>query len=82
MASLRWALMGNHYHLVVKTGTVPLWRSMLRLQSDVARAFNKRHGYLGRLWQSRYRARVIDSQDYFRNPSRMFISIPSRPDRY
>jgi hypothetical protein len=58
--------MGNHYHLVIKTGSIPLWRSMLRLQSDVAREFNKRQGYLGRLWQSRYRARVIDSQDYFR----------------
>ena len=23
-----WALMANHYHLVVKTGTIPLWRSM------------------------------------------------------
>jgi len=63
---LAWVLMGNHYHLVVKTSTVPLWRSMLRLQSDVARKFNKRHRYLGRLWQSRYRARVIDSQDYLR----------------
>lgn len=61
-----WTLMGNHYHLVAKTGTIPLWRSMLRLQSDVAREFNKRRGFLGRLWQSRYRARVIDSQDYFR----------------
>ncbi len=39
---------------------------MLRLQSGVAREFNKRHRFLGRLWQSRYRARVIDSQDYFR----------------
>jgi REP element-mobilizing transposase RayT len=63
---LAWVLMGNHYHLVVKTSMVPLWRSMLRLQSDVARGFNKRHRYLGRLWQSRYRARVIDTQDYFR----------------
>lgn len=63
---LAWALMGNHYHLVVKTSLIPLWRSMLRLQSDVARGFNKRHRYLGRLWQSRYRARIIDTQDYFR----------------
>ena len=61
-----WTLMGNHYHLVVWTGTIPLWRSMLRLQSNVARKFNKRHRYLGRFWQSRYRARVIDSQDHFR----------------
>jgi len=63
---LAWCLMGNHYHLVVKTGTIPLWRSMQRLQSNVARGFNRRQRYLGRLWQSRYRARIIDSQDYFR----------------
>jgi REP element-mobilizing transposase RayT len=63
---LAWCLMGNHYHLVVKTGTIPLWRSMQRLQSIVARGFNRRRRYLGRLWQSRYRARIIDSNDYFR----------------
>jgi REP element-mobilizing transposase RayT len=63
---LAWCLMGNHYHLVVKTGSVPLWRSMLRFQSGVARDFNRRRRYLGRLWQSRYRARIIDSGDYFR----------------
>ncbi len=63
---LAWCLMGNHYHLVVKTDSVPLWRSMLRLQAGVARGFNRRRRYLGRLWQSRYRARIIDSQDYFR----------------
>lgn len=62
---LAWCLMANHYHLVVKTGTVPLWRSMARLQGSVSRGFNKRRRYLGRLWQSRYRARLVDSQDYF-----------------
>ena len=46
-----WTLMANHYHLVIKTGAIPLWRSMLRLQSEVARAFNKRHRYLGRLFE-------------------------------
>lgn len=61
-----WCLMGNHYHLVVKTGPVPLWRSMLRLQAGIARGFNRRRRYLGRLWQGRYRARIIDSNDYFR----------------
>ena len=61
-----WALMGNHYHLVVKTRNVDLWRSMARLQGTVSRSHNRRHRYLGRLWQSRYRARVIDTDDYFR----------------
>lgn len=61
-----WCLMGNHYHLVVKTSSIPLWRTMQRLQSKVARDFNRRRRFLGRLWQSRYRARLIDTQDYFR----------------
>lgn len=61
-----WCLMGNHYHLVIQTGSAPLWRSMLRVQAAVARGFNRRRGFLGRLWQSRYRARVIDSTEYFR----------------
>ena len=30
-------LMANHYHMVVTTGSVPLWRSMARLQCRVAR---------------------------------------------
>lgn len=63
---LAWCLMGNHYHLVVKTRTVDLWRSMARLQGRVSRGHNRRHGYLGRLWQSRYRARIIDTNEYFR----------------
>jgi REP element-mobilizing transposase RayT len=49
---LGWCLMGNHYHLVVKTRIVDLWRSMARLQGRVSRAHNRRHRYLGRLWQN------------------------------
>jgi REP element-mobilizing transposase RayT len=62
---LAWCLMTNHYHLVLKTGSVPLWRTMARLQRTVARGHNRRRRYLGRLWQSRYRARLVDSNDYF-----------------
>lgn len=64
---LAWCLMGNHYHLVVKTRNVDLWRSMARLQGRFSRAHNRRYGYLGRLWQSRYRARVVDTNEYFRH---------------
>lgn len=61
-----WCLMGNHYHLVLKTTEIDLWRSMARLQGSFSRDYNRRHRFLGRLWQSRYRARVINSEDYFR----------------
>lgn len=57
---LAWCLMSNHYHLVVQTGTIPLWRPMAQLQGRVAVRFNRRHQVAGRLWQSRYKARLIE----------------------
>ncbi len=61
-----WCLMGNHYHLVLRTREIALWRTMARLQGSFSRSYNRRHRYLGRLWQCRYRARVIDTDEYFR----------------
>jgi len=61
-----WCLMTNHYHLVLRTASVPLWRTMARLQRTVAIKHNQRKRYHGRLWQSRYRARHIESNEYFR----------------
>jgi hypothetical protein len=51
--------MPNHYHLVIKTGTLPLWRAMARIQARVARDHNRRRGVVGPLWQSRYKARLV-----------------------
>ena len=59
-----WALLSNHFHIAVRTSAVPLSRSMQRLQGGFAKRFNRRWGRSGPLWQSRYQARVIDSQDY------------------
>jgi rhodanese-related sulfurtransferase len=39
---------------------------MARLQARVSRAYNKRRRVFGRLWQSRYRAGVVDTDDYYR----------------
>ena len=64
---LAWCLMGNHYHLVVEdSGLSTLWRSMARLQGVSPGATTGGGGISGRLWQSRYRARVIDIDSYFR----------------
>jgi REP element-mobilizing transposase RayT len=63
---LGWCLMSNHYHLVGQTRETPLWRSMARIQCRVARAFNRRYRLLGRLWQSRYKARLVQDDIYFR----------------
>jgi REP element-mobilizing transposase RayT len=63
---LAWCLLGNHYHIVIRTRNFPLWRSMARIQSRVARGHNRRRRVLGRLWQSRYKARVVLDDLYYR----------------
>jgi putative transposase len=63
---LAWCLMANHLHLVVTTGDIGLWRSMARLQATVVRNSNRQHRSLGRRWQSRYRTRVITTDEFFR----------------
>ena len=60
-----WSLLSNHYHLAVRTSAVPLSRTMLTVQGGFSKAFNRRWGRTGPLWQSRYQARLVDSQRYF-----------------
>jgi REP element-mobilizing transposase RayT len=61
---LAWCVMSNHYHLVIRTSTVPLWRGMHRVQNLFSRRFNKRHGRTGSLWQSRYKAKYVEEETY------------------
>lgn len=61
---LAWCVMSNHYHLVIRTATVPLWRGMHRIQNLFSRRFNIRHFRTGSLWQSRYKAKFIVDETY------------------
>jgi REP element-mobilizing transposase RayT len=62
LAILAWCLMSGHFHLVVRTGVIPLWRAMHRIQARIAREHNRRRGVIGPLWQSRYKARIVENQ--------------------
>ena len=61
---LGWCLLGNHYHLVVRQGAVPLSRSMKTLQQGVTRAHNLRGRVYGPLWQGRFKAKEVNDQEY------------------
>jgi REP element-mobilizing transposase RayT len=63
LSILAWCLMPTHYHLAVRTGRLPLWRSLRVIQGRFALVHNRRHRTLGPLWQGRYKARVVDGQD-------------------
>ncbi len=54
-----WVLMSNHYHLVVRTGEVPVGRVMARVGTGYAMYFNQRHGRVGHLVQNRFKSRLV-----------------------
>lgn len=62
LAVLAWCLMPTHAHLAVRTGRLPLWRSMRLIQGRFAVWHNRRHRTIGPLWQGRYKARLVTTQ--------------------
>jgi putative transposase len=61
---LAWALMGSHYHLLVRTGPKPLWKLMHLLLTSYSVWFNKTSGRTGPVMRGRYRSILIDTDRY------------------
>ena len=64
---LAWCLLSNHYHMVVQTGSMPLHHAMARLQGRYSKGYNRDRRLKGRLWQSRYKARLVLDAEYLRH---------------
>jgi len=60
-----WALMSNHYHLAFRAGPIPLSRTMGYVQSRFGQSYNRRWKSTGPLWQSRYKAQLVEDQRYY-----------------
>ncbi|MBI2889534.1 MAG: transposase [Nitrospirae bacterium] len=60
-----WALLPNHFHLLVRTARQPLPRCMRRLMTGYAGFFNRRHGRSGHVFQNRYKSVVVEEESYF-----------------
>lgn len=59
-----WALLPNHFHLLVSTGSRPLARNMRILLTGYAGEFNRRHRRRGHLFQNRYKSIVVEEEPY------------------
>lgn len=60
-----WALVVNHFHLLVRTSSRPLGRAMGSVLTGYAGRFNRRHGRTGHLFQNRFRSIVCETDPYF-----------------
>ena len=59
-----YALMRNHFHLLMEVGDIPLSRIMQSLLFRYTRYFNRWHGEVGHLFQGRYKAILCDKDAY------------------
>jgi putative transposase len=59
-----WALIPNHFHLLLRTGSAPVATVMRRLLTGYAISHNRRHRRYGHLFQNRYKS-ILCQEDVY-----------------
>jgi putative transposase len=59
-----WALMTNHFHLLLKTGNISISALMKRLLTYYAVNYNRRHSRVGHLFQNRFKSILCQEGPY------------------
>jgi REP element-mobilizing transposase RayT len=59
-----YALMNNHYHLILETPRANLSKIMHYLDTSYAAYYNKRHGRAGPLYQGRFKSVLVQEDAY------------------
>jgi putative transposase len=59
-----FALLSNHFHLLLRTGITPIAGIMSRLLTGYAVSFNARHRRAGHLFQNRYKSILCEEEPY------------------
>jgi putative transposase len=73
-----FAMLTNHVHLLLKTGTVPIAKVMARLLTGYAVRFNRRHTRFGPLFQNRYKSILCQEDAYLKELVRYIHLNPLR----
>jgi len=71
-----YCLMNTHYHLLLQTPKGELSRAMRHLDGIYTLKFNRLHGRGGPLFRGRYKAILIDAEEYFLTVARYIHHNP------
>jgi len=83
-----YCLMNNHYHLLMSTPAGNLSQIVQHINGAYTVYFNKRHHRFGHLFQGRYKAILVDADEYAGELSRYIhlnpvrAGIVNRPEEY
>ena len=74
---IAYCLMPNHYHFLVRQdGEIPAGELPKRVFGGYSRAVNRRYGWSGTLFEGRFQARHVKSDDYLRHLCRYIHANP------
>jgi REP element-mobilizing transposase RayT len=75
-----WALLDNHFHLLIRTGKQSLSESMRKLLTGYVVSFNHRYGRYGHLFQNRYKSILCEQAPYLLELTRYIHLNPIRAE--
>lgn len=73
-----YCLMDNHYHLIIETRDANLSKGMRQLNGIYTQTFNRHHARVGHVFQGRYKAILVDKDNYFLELNRYVELNPVR----
>ncbi|AFT70043.1 Transposase of ISGbem_B [Alloalcanivorax dieselolei B5] len=73
-----YCLMGNHYHLLIETPDGNLSKGMRHLNGVYTQVFNRHHRRVGHVFQGRYKAILVDREEYLLELARYIVLNPVR----
>jgi len=73
-----YCLMSNHYHLLIETPNSNLAKGMRHLNGVYTQRFNRRHKRVGHVFQGRYKAILVQKENYLLELSRYIVLNPVR----
>ena len=65
--------MDNHYRLLIETPESNLSKGMRQLNGVYTQRFNRWHGRVGHVFQSRYKAIIMQKESYLLELARSFL---------
>jgi len=73
-----YCLMTNHYHILIETPESNLSLGMRQLNGVYTQRFNRNHKRVGHVFQGRYKAILVDKDDYLKELCRYIVLNPVR----
>ncbi len=68
-----YCLMSNHYHLLIETPDSNLAKGMRHLNGVYTQRFNRRHKRVGHVFQGRYKAILVQKDNYLLELARYIV---------